>query len=107
LEADGILKRYNYLGIRVGTEAELSPRIPLTSIAYSMNALRADTARVAIGAPGDGVWSVSGSDIYRLNGNVGIGVNLPQRKFQIGGLIQGIGFERRNGRQNERMDLSI
>jgi hypothetical protein len=46
-------KQY-YLGIRVGTEAELAPLIPLTSVAYSMNALRADTARVSLGAQLEG-----------------------------------------------------
>ena len=36
-----------WLGIQVGIEAELSTRIPLTSVGYSFSALRADTASYA------------------------------------------------------------
>ncbi len=39
-----------WLGIQVGTEPELAPRIPLTSVGYSFTALRADSARHAAGA---------------------------------------------------------
>lgn len=37
-----------WLGIHVDNESELTPRIPLTSVGYSMNSLRADTAMVAV-----------------------------------------------------------
>ena len=36
-----------WLGIQVGSESELSPRIPLMSVGYSFTALRADSARHA------------------------------------------------------------
>ncbi|UCD36904.1 MAG: hypothetical protein JSW54_08670, partial [Fidelibacterota bacterium] len=39
------------LGIQVGDEPEIVPRVPLSSVAYSMNALRSDTARYVINAP--------------------------------------------------------
>jgi len=37
-----------WLSIQVGNEPELSPRIPLTSVGYSLGAMRADTAKVAL-----------------------------------------------------------
>jgi hypothetical protein len=40
-----------WLSLQVGGDPELSPRVPLTSAGYSMNALRADTARYALSAP--------------------------------------------------------
>jgi hypothetical protein len=39
-------KQY-WLGIQVGIETELSPRIKLSSSAYSMNSIRSDSARIA------------------------------------------------------------
>ncbi len=43
-------KQY-FLGIKPGSDPELSPRIPFTSVAYSINSLKADTAKFAISAP--------------------------------------------------------
>ncbi|MEK9137634.1 MAG: hypothetical protein AAB393_10970, partial [Bacteroidota bacterium] len=40
-----------WLSIQVGTEPELSPRIPMTSVGYSFNSIKADTARYALTAP--------------------------------------------------------
>ena len=40
-----------WLGIKVGDEPELSPRIPLTSVGYSLYSLRADTAQYVINTP--------------------------------------------------------
>lgn len=42
-------KQY-WLGIKVGNDPELSPRIALTSVGYSLNSLRADTAGFAVKA---------------------------------------------------------
>ncbi|MCH8838244.1 MAG: tail fiber domain-containing protein [Candidatus Marinimicrobia bacterium] len=45
-----------WLSIKVGSEAELSPRTPLTSVGYSFHALRADTAEYARQTPtGEGL----------------------------------------------------
>jgi hypothetical protein len=33
--------------------------------------------------PGDGHWMQNGNDLYRLNGNVGIGTQLPQAKLHV------------------------
>ena len=72
-------KQY-WLGIQVGNEPELSPRIPLTSVGYSFSSLRADTAKIAmasIPSSSDTTWWASEGNVYRLNGNVGIGTTSP------------------------------
>jgi len=52
-----------WLGIRVGTDPELSPRTRLTSVGYAYRAMVADTALAA--TPGSGSnWSVSDSVLY-------------------------------------------
>jgi hypothetical protein len=66
-----------WLGITVGVDPELSPRVQLTSSPYALRAKVAD-----VGADDD--WSFSGDDIYRLQGTVGIGavpfINLRESK---------------------------
>jgi len=49
------MDRPYWLSLQVAAEAELSPRIPLTTVAYSFSSIHADTARYAISAPGQGV----------------------------------------------------
>jgi len=52
-----------WLGIKVGANPELSPRIRLTSVGYAYRALVADSARVT--TPGSGSnWHVSNSVLY-------------------------------------------
>jgi len=75
-------KQY-WLGIQVGNEPELSPRIALTSVGYSFSSLRADTASVSVASLADTTWRHSGFDIYRPNGNVGIGTISPTEKLDI------------------------
>ena len=76
-------KQY-WLGIQIGNEPELAPRIALTSVGYSFSSLRADTASVSVASLADTTWRHSGSNIYRLNGNVGIGTMNPQAPLHIG-----------------------
>jgi len=47
--------RQYWLGIQVGGGPELSPRVPLSSVGYSLSAVRADTAWYAFSAPGQAV----------------------------------------------------
>ncbi len=71
-----------FLGIAVNGEAEL-PRTRLLASPFAIRSAEADhalTADIAV----DGVWTVSGSDVYRLSGNVGIGV-APSRKLDVSG----------------------
>jgi hypothetical protein len=74
--------RQYWLGIQVGNEPELAPRIALSSVGYSMSSLHADTASVAMATSADTTWRHNGSDIYRLNGNVGIGTMNPLGKLE-------------------------
>ncbi len=67
----------------------LSPRVPLSSVAYSFNSAKADTASVAMLAL-DMTWRTSGSNIYRVNGNVGIGTTSPGAKLHVNGVEEGV-----------------
>ncbi len=72
-----------WLGIQVGSDPELSPRIALTSVGYSFSSLRADTASVSVASLADTTWRHSGANIYRMNGNVGIGTATPRATFHV------------------------
>jgi len=74
-----------WLGIRVGSDAELSPRIQLTSVGYAYRALIADTATVAVSAPTGGGWTDDGT-VVRLQTStdeVGIGTTDPDANLHI------------------------
>ena len=72
-----------WLGIQVGSEPELSPRMALTSVGYSFSSLRADTAGVSVASLADTTWRHSGANIYRMNGNVGIGTGSPTAPLTV------------------------
>jgi len=62
-----------YLAIRVGSDAEMSPRRAIVSMAYAFRSLAADTARYAHAGPGvaDNDWSLritDGADTTLLTG---------------------------------------
>jgi hypothetical protein len=58
-----------WMGITVAAGSEMTPRVEMTSAPYARSASFADSARVG----SDADWTISGSDIYRLDGHVGIG----------------------------------
>lgn len=72
-----------WLGIQVNNEPELTPRIALTSVGYSMSSLHADTARVAVASLADSTWKHDGENIYRLNGKIGIGTVTPSTHLNV------------------------
>ncbi len=67
-----------WLGISVGGEAELDPRVELTAAPYALRALHADVAQ-------DSDWETSGNTVYRLTGMVGIGTNTPRERLHVMG----------------------
>ncbi len=95
-----------WLGIQVGSESELAPRIPLTSVGYSFSTLRADSAQHAVRADtASFALSVEiAGDSYSLDaadgdptdvvyvdtaGYVGIGTTSPEDVFTISKTLQG------------------
>ena len=71
-----------FLGIKVGTDPELTPRIQLTSVGYAYRATISGTAET------DGDWTVSGDDMYSaVSGNVGIGTANPDKILDVNGHI--------------------
>lgn len=70
----------------------LAPRQALTATPYAQKALTADLCNVANFA--NGPWLVSGSDLYFVDGNVGIGTSTPTAKLELGGTpgVDGLKF---------------
>ena len=58
-----------YLGVKVGEDPEITPRKLMVSVAYAYT---------------DGDWTKDGDNIYRLQGNVGIGTMAPDVMLQVG-----------------------
>jgi len=83
-----------YLGIKVGSNAEISPRSRLVSAPYAFKALNADTAAVALSGPvGQGGWSDDGAVVRLTTGtdDVGIGTATPSEKLDVDGNIHASG----------------
>lgn len=68
-----------YLSVQVESDPEMRPLKPMVSVAYAFRSEFSDTAEYARAAPAmpDDDWAISGDDIYRLTGNVGIGTTSP------------------------------
>ncbi|MFQ5639339.1 MAG: hypothetical protein ACE5IR_15250 [bacterium] len=73
-----------YLEIRVDG-VPLSPRSQFASVPFAF------TSRST--GNGDNVWTLSGNNIYRNVGNVGIGTTSPTEKLDVNGIIRGSGLE--------------
>ena len=71
-----------WLGIQAGADPEMTPRQKLTSVAFAYKSLQSDTATFIKGGVDDGDWTIAGDNIYRLKGNVGIGIQ-PWMKLMV------------------------
>jgi hypothetical protein len=70
-----------WLGVSVGADAELTPRVELTSAPYAFRSAVADSL---LGGAGDGDWVISGNNLYSAkSGNVGIGTVSPLGKLDV------------------------
>lgn len=67
-----------YLGIKVNNDGEMTPRSLLSSVPFAMVAGDAE----------EDVWTLSGDNIYRSSGNVGIGTSSPTTKLEISGTVK-------------------
>jgi hypothetical protein len=63
-----------WLGMTVGGDPEMTPRSQFTPSPWSIYSANA-------GADSD--WTISGDDIYRLTGKVGIGLNAPTSSLEV------------------------
>ncbi|MCP4582304.1 MAG: hypothetical protein GY839_11880 [candidate division Zixibacteria bacterium] len=65
-----------YLGIQIDGESEMQQRLPITSTAHAYRS--ADS-----GGGADDDWISDGDNVYRIDGNVGVGTLAPQARFQV------------------------
>jgi hypothetical protein len=77
-----------FLGITIDGETIL-PLTRIVSVGYAYKALNADTADYAYAstAAADSDWVIDGDNIYRENGNVGIGTTSPEQRLGVDGLL--------------------
>jgi len=59
-----------WLGVKVGADPEMAPRQRLSSVGYSHNSSE---------------WTSAAGNLFRLNGNVGIGTASPASKLEVSG----------------------
>ncbi|MCJ7459881.1 MAG: hypothetical protein MUP17_12975 [candidate division Zixibacteria bacterium] len=71
-----------YLGLKVGSDNEMTPRKAIVSVGYAYHSTTADTAHFAMP---DSDWTINGDNVYHLNGNVGIGTMTPGAKLDVNG----------------------
>lgn len=104
-----------WLGVSVEGGVELTPRVELAASPYAFRAAIADS--LVGGGVSDGDWTISGNDVYRTTGSVGIGASAPGDKLHLyedkngivairienpstgGGSTEGVKFVDENGEQ--------
>ena len=76
------------IAVTVTDTAESDPCDPV-SLSFMV------TVEDAVEHPGLYPWSVSGEHVYRLTGNVGIGVEVPDQKLVVDGTVKAEGYRLR------------
>jgi len=71
-----------YLGVKVGSDPEMTPRQQIVSVAYALVAATSESGG------GAGYWAASGNDIYNSNsGCVGIGTSTPSGRLTVSSIV--------------------
>ncbi len=78
-----------YLGIKVGSDSEMTPRKPIVSVGYAFRSEFSDTADYARNGAADNDWAVNSDTVYRSGGRVAIGTSHPDAKLELEGYIPG------------------
>ena len=75
-----------YLGIKVGSDSEMTPRGKLVSVAYAFHSESADTAEYAKAGASDGDWVIHGDTVHH-HGHVGVGTSSPTADLHVSGAL--------------------
>ncbi|MCK4415018.1 MAG: hypothetical protein KAY32_15910 [Candidatus Eisenbacteria sp.] len=72
-----------WLGVQVGGDPEMTPRMRMTSVPYALRAAVADSALVGV-AVADADWVITGRDMYAaVPGSVGVGTSDPLARLHV------------------------
>ena len=69
-----------WMGVTIGTDPEIAPRMRMTAVPWAMRAAIAESSLVSVP---DGDWAYSGANIYRATGNVGVGTATPAQLLDV------------------------
>lgn len=77
-----------WLSIQVATEPELSPRLPLTAVGYSLYSTKSDTANFSINNSSGWIDSANIVRLSTSSDKVGLGISNPVAKLEVGDLMR-------------------